>query len=173
MNQALEDEGKESSVYAHTTAGHTTENFAARVFGKAGEDVGEADKDGKKSGGAHMFDVLYTKSYIDTKVTEFFPGAVSAADKAAAHEVLRELAWKHYKDAVSSEHKRKGGDKKYKSVGPIGRLMFYDTPAAATALHDNYDPWVQTQKKFKAFKKAHPVTATSSAAGVLTGAKGS
>src|SRR5690606_1026483 len=110
LNEALEADGKESTVYAHTTAGHTHENFAARAFGKAAGDVKDDKRgDDETGGGAHMFDVLYPTRFVDEQLTRWCPRlAGDHADRAKARHALRERMWAHYKDSISAEHKRKG-----------------------------------------------------------------
>ena len=50
-----EEIGENASVYGHTTKGHATGNFAARVYGK---DAGHA------SNGVSMFDVYFPQSFV-------------------------------------------------------------------------------------------------------------
>ncbi|PKN56668.1 MAG: hypothetical protein CVU56_14930 [Deltaproteobacteria bacterium HGW-Deltaproteobacteria-14] len=159
LNQALEGEGKESSVFAHLTAGHTTENFAARAYGKAAEGVKDTDrKDDETGGGAHMFDVLYTSDYINTQLGRLLPKlpADDAAVRGKARTGLRERMWSHYKDSISSEHKRKESEKRFGE--PIGRLMFMNPEAAKKLLQGDFATWLPkhlgdfatTYKKYRA-----------------------
>jgi hypothetical protein len=55
---------KAATVYGHIVRGHATEVWAARVFGKAAAGVGS---------GAHMFDMLYDKSFIESETARIFP----------------------------------------------------------------------------------------------------
>lgn len=139
LNKQLEGAGKTSTVYAHATAGHTHENHASRVFGKGAEHV--KDKDGDKEGGAHMLQILYPAAFLDGEVARLFPDA-SAEVKTEARSTLRAMAWRHYKDAISTEHRRRrrSKDKRKKKVydSPIGRMMFMDPGAAAKTLQTEF-----------------------------------
>jgi hypothetical protein len=150
LNLALESAGHESSVYAHTTAGHATENFAARVYGKAGNSIGATPAaGGRKPGSPHMFDVLYDEAFLLRQLSAI--GVVRAsisyaevqthAPSAKVASKIRELAWKHYKDSISKEHHRSSSSKRYSQ--PIGRLMFMDPPAARTLLHADFATWAK------------------------------
>jgi len=152
LNQGLEEEGHDSSVYGHTTAGHATENFAARVYGQAGQEVGPEAAEGEdKAGSPHMFDVLYGEAFLlrqlvdlGVKRAEVSYAAVRGhASSSTVADKVREIAWKHYKDSISSEHKRSSRDKRY--AQPIGRLMFMDQDAAKTLLHNDFATWAQTR----------------------------
>jgi hypothetical protein len=58
LQEALDATGKESSVYAHITAGHTTENVSARVFGADAETVvGDGES-------ASIFDIVFPPPFI-------------------------------------------------------------------------------------------------------------
>ncbi|MGH2388068.1 MAG: hypothetical protein ACRDIE_07655, partial [Chloroflexota bacterium] len=81
------DMGPDASVYAHTTAGHTTENFAARVFGK---DAGAG------KGGLQLFDLMYPESFISAQLQALFPGKTQDAWNAL-HDSLRDQMWAHFK----------------------------------------------------------------------------
>ncbi len=134
--------GPDSSVYGHTTAGHTTENFAARVFGK---------ESGDGAGGLHMFDVLYSESFVQSELERLFPD-MSEEDRADRHDSLRELMWAHYKDSISTEHARTGKDKRYDA--PIGREMFIDPKNAEDLLHADWSTWSASRlDKVKPAKK--------------------
>jgi hypothetical protein len=126
--------GPEASVFGHTTAGHTTENFAALVFGK------EA---GGGEGGLHMFDRLYDETFIQAELARLFPDQ-DEDQRAALHDSLREQMWGHYKDSISTEHKRSGKDKHY--TVQIGKKMFTDPDGAKALLHQDWTAnWITTR----------------------------
>jgi hypothetical protein len=107
--------GPQASVWAHTTAGHTTENFAARVFGAdAGGTTGS-------QGGLQAFDVLYPESFIASELARLYPSA-TAAQRPALHSSLREEMWRHYQDSITGEHGRSDRNKRYPV--PMGQEMF-------------------------------------------------
>ena len=85
--EALQAEGMDqSSVFAHITAGHTTENFSARVFGARAEEV---NGDGAS---ASLFDLVYTPDYVASQVTAMGDGAtVEDVRKRMWRVVLREM----------------------------------------------------------------------------------
>jgi len=152
LNIALEGAGHESTVYAHTTAGHTTENFAARVYGKEGNQIGaEPAGGGRKAGSPHMFDVLYGEAFLLQHLSALgvsragvsYAAVRAHKSSAAVASQIREIAWRHYKDSITNEHKRSGSSKRYKE--PIGRLMFMDPAAARTLLHADFSTWAQSR----------------------------
>ncbi|MGH2532460.1 MAG: peptidoglycan-binding domain-containing protein [Thermomicrobiales bacterium] len=126
--------GPDASVYGHTTAGHTTENFAALVFGK---DAGGGE------GGLHMFDLLYDEAFIQSELERLLPDQ-AAPERAALHHSLREQMWKHYKDSISAEHKRSKKEKRY--AVQIGKEMFTDPDNAKALLHQDWtDNWIPSR----------------------------
>jgi peptidoglycan hydrolase-like protein with peptidoglycan-binding domain len=126
--------GPEASVYGHTTAGHTTENFAALVFGK---DAGGGE------GGLHMFDRLYPEDFIQSELARLFPDQ-NDEQRAALHDSLREQMWAHYKDSISGEAHRGKKDKRY--AVQIGKEMFLNPDNAAALLHQDWTTnWIPTR----------------------------
>lgn len=126
--------GPDASVYGHTTAGHTTENFAALVFGK---DAGGGE------GGLHMFDRLYKEDFIQSELARLFPEQ-DGAGRGALHDSLREQMWEHYKDSISGEHHRGRKDKRY-SV-QIGKEMFTNPDNASALLHEDWTAnWIPSR----------------------------
>lgn len=154
--------GPEATVFGHLSAGHTTENYAARVFGRG---AGGA-------GGLHMFDLLYDEEFIQTELARLFP-ANTDEERATLHDRLRDQMWEHFKDSISGEHKRgqlvKGagakkiwtGDKRYKGISaPIGREMFVNPEAVRLVLHQDWTAnWIPSRLdkvKPKPTKKSKP-----------------
>lgn len=115
--------GKDATVSAHTTVGHTTENYAARVFGA--EAGGGAD-------GITLFDAMYPETYVQSELGRLFPD-LGADDRGARHDSLREQMWAHFKDAILGDHKRTGKNKRYPV--PMGQETFTN-PDNARALLD-------------------------------------
>jgi hypothetical protein len=58
LQEALNATGKDSTVFAHITAGHTTENISARVFGAQAEEAAEGGTS------ASLLDVVFPADYI-------------------------------------------------------------------------------------------------------------
>ena len=58
LREALDETGKESSVFAHITAGHTTENVSARVFGAHAQDAAPGGTS------ASLLDVIFPPEYM-------------------------------------------------------------------------------------------------------------
>ena len=130
--------GPKASVWAHTTAGHTTENFAARVFG--------ADSGGAPGqGGLQAFDVIYPESFIQSEVTRLYPQATDA-QRAKYHDSLREQMWAQYQDSITGELARSGKSKRYKL--PMGQEMFSDPDHARELMQADWkNNWVPTHVK--------------------------
>lgn len=139
-DQLAKELGPDASVYGHSTAGHTTENFAAKVFGKGA---------GEGEGGLHMMDVMYPESFIQSELLRLFP-ELGDEEREARHDGLREQMWAHYKDSISKEHHRGKDEKKYPV--PIGREMFLNPDNARQLLHENWTrEWIDKRlKKVKA-----------------------
>jgi hypothetical protein len=144
--------GSNASVYGHTTAGHTTENAAARVFGK---------DSGAGTGGLQMFDLLYDDAFIQAELRRLFPDKADERH-AALHKGLREQMWLHYKDSVVAEHKRGGyktvtdpATKKTKKVRvpkrypagtlPLGQEMFINPENAKRLLRADWATWITSR----------------------------
>jgi hypothetical protein len=129
-----EELGSQSTVYGHTTAGHTTENFAARVFGQGA---------GGGKGGLHMFDVLYPESFIQDELTRLFPDQTED-EWAQLHNSLREQMWKHYKKSIGTKSEYA---KNHYSI-PIGREMFINPSNAQNLLQDDWkNKWIPAHLK--------------------------
>ena len=125
-----EDLGPEASVYGLTTAGHTTENYAARVFGAA---AGGA-------GGVHMFEVLYTEDFIQSELVPLWPDGTEE-ERAELHDPLREQMWAHYPDSISGERGRSRRSRRYHV--PIGQEMFVSPANARALVQADFPRWVQ------------------------------
>ena len=123
--------GPEASVYGHTTAAHTTENFAARVYGAG---AGGA-------GGLHMFDVLYTEAFIQSELARLFADKTEG-ERAELHDPLREQMWAHYKDSITGEHHRR--QKRYPV--PIGQEMFVNPANARALVQADFQTWVEPRR---------------------------
>jgi hypothetical protein len=93
LAQAL---GPEAQVAAHLSSGHTTENYAARIF-----------RGGDTGGGEHFFNAIYDRKFVD-KALE---GVVEGRDvppgsplEQRYREALRKEMWNHYRDCIQGEH---------------------------------------------------------------------
>ncbi len=114
--------GTDASVYAHTTTGHTTENYASRVFG--------ADAGGGQ-GGIQIFEVLYPRSFIEAQVQTPAVQQIlhrtdgPSPDPAADYGHVRTAMWNHYRASIGPG----------RTVGgrPIGQEMMVN-PSNASAL---------------------------------------
>jgi hypothetical protein len=120
MAQAL---GPDATVSAHTTVGHTTENYAARVYG--------AEAGGGMEG-ITLFDSMYPESYVQSELVRLFSD-LSDEDRTSRHDSLREQMYAHFKDAILGDHKRADKDKRYPV--PMGQEAFVN-PNHARALLD-------------------------------------
>ena len=124
-----EELGDESTVYGHTTAAHTTENFAARVFGQGA---------GGGEGGLHMFDVMYPESLIQDELKRLLPDRTED-EWDGLHDSLREQMWTHYKNSIGPKSKYA---KDHYSI-PIGREMFINSSNAQKLLQDDWQSkWI-------------------------------
>ncbi|HEX2901117.1 MAG TPA: peptidoglycan-binding domain-containing protein, partial [Bacteroidia bacterium] len=104
--------GKDSSVYAHLSAGHTVDNYSARVFGK------QAGKDATVSrGGVHIFYLLYPETFRDAEALRL----------GKTREKTRAQMLKHYKAMMDTSSKDKlsvlNPEGKL-APGRLGALMF-------------------------------------------------
>lgn len=119
--------GEDASVYAHTTTGHTTENYAARVFG---HDAGGGQ------GGLQLFEVLYPRSFIEAEVLRPAVQQIlhrndgPPANAAADYRVVREAMWAHYRASIGPG-RRVGGR-------PIGQEMMVNPSNAARLLQADW-----------------------------------
>ncbi|HHG83291.1 MAG TPA: DUF4157 domain-containing protein, partial [Bacteroidetes bacterium] len=101
-----EELGGDASVYAHLSAGHTVNNYSARVFGK------DAGKDASKDqAGVHIFRLLYDDAFVTAEATR-----LGKTKKAVSAKM-----WKHFKVRMSDSHKGKfsieNNDGKTEKVG--------------------------------------------------------
>jgi hypothetical protein len=128
MAQAL---GPDATVSAHTTVGHTTENYAARVYGA------EA---GGGTEGITLFDSMYPESYVQSELVRLFPD-LGDEDRASRHDSLREQMYAHFKDAIKGEHHRAGKDKRYPV--PMGQETFTNPSNARALLNTDWQThWI-------------------------------
>lgn len=126
--------GPNASVYGHITVGHTTENYAARVFG-AGAGGGQ--------GGVHLFDVMYPAEFIDSELTRLFP-AKQEMQRAALRGPLRDQMWRHYIDSIQGDHFRTGKAKRYPV--PMGQEMFVNPENARRLMQQDWQTnWIPTR----------------------------
>ncbi len=126
--------GPQASVYAHTTVGHTTENYAARVFGQ------EA---GAGMGGAHVFDTMYPSRFVTSELGRLFPD-LTDAEKETRRDSMRSQMWAHFKDAVLGEHNRT--DKQKRFSRPMGQEIFVDPNGARELLHNDWTQnWIPSR----------------------------
>lgn len=125
--------GEDASVYAHLSAGHTVNNYSARVFGA------DAGKDATKDqSGVHIFRLLYNDAYVTTEATRL------AKDKKKVENHM----YKHYKKRMSQSH---SGDfsvpgaegEKDRKVNQLGAEMFSDLEGTTTMLHTDWTTWVK------------------------------
>lgn len=126
--------GEDASVWSHTTAGHTTENYAARVFGAAS---------GPGEGGAHAFDLMYPDAFIQSELQRLYP-TLAPTVRATKHDPLRELMWQHFKDCILAEHKRSTSAKRFDVK--MGQEMFLNPDQASTLMQADWPTWVATKK---------------------------
>lgn len=84
LQEALNATGKDSTVFAHITAGHTTENVSARVFGA------EAERAGEGGTSASLLDVVFPADYV----------AAQAEERGWTVEQTREKLWKFLKKQI-------------------------------------------------------------------------
>ncbi len=122
--------GPDATVSAHTTVGHTTENYAARVFGA------EA---GGGAAGISLFDSMYPETYVQSELLRLFPAPIDDAGRTARHGSLRDLMWEHFKDAVIGEHGRAPRDKRF--TVPMGQETFVNPDNARTLLYADWQTW--------------------------------
>jgi hypothetical protein len=114
--------------------GHTTENYAARVFGQ------EA---GAGMGGAHVFDTMYPSSFVSTELSRLFPN-LTDAEREARRDSMRSQMWAHFKDAVLGEHNRT--DRQRRFSRPMGQEIFVNPEGARTLLHSDWTQnWIPSR----------------------------
>ncbi len=148
LAQAL---GPQSTVFGHTTSGHTSENYASRVFGHQA---------GGGEGGIHIFNLLYDNAFVSAELQRLFPDH-TPEEREAARSALRNMMWDHYKDSISTEHhrlpdrehtvckKNKQGQEKCITYSPkeyerpLGQEMFVNPANAIALMHQNWqERWV-------------------------------
>jgi hypothetical protein len=84
LQEALDATGKRSTVYAHVTAGHTTENVSARVFGADAETVvGDGES-------ASLFDIVFPPVFV----------AEQAIRNGWTVDQARDKLWRFFKDQI-------------------------------------------------------------------------
>ncbi len=81
--------GEEASVYGHTTAGHLTGNYAARVYGK--------DADGAVNG-KHMFDVYFPASFIKEQANK----------RGTTEQAMRTSMYSYYTSNYNKNNQARG-----------------------------------------------------------------
>ena len=118
--------GPDASVYAHTTAGHTTENFAARIFG---HDAGGGPE------GAAMFNVMYPSAFVDAELARLFSNKTDE-ERAQLRNSLRHQMWNHFRDSVAGEHQRPRRQKRYPV--PMGQETFVNPDHARALLQADW-----------------------------------
>lgn len=141
LSEAL---GDDTSVYAHLTAGHTTRNIAAVVFGK----------DAGADNGTHIFSLLYPSSFVEEQLNELFPD-LPKEQRDAARKILVTAMSKHYK-----------GTKQYKGVTAkkievpdsdrdtnVGSEMFTNPESAKQIIHKDWKDSYVKSSYFKTYKK--------------------
>ncbi|MBT9558257.1 MAG: hypothetical protein IV100_19645 [Myxococcales bacterium] len=119
--------GEGASVYAHTTTGHTTENYASRVFGADG---------GGGQGGIQIFEILYPRTYVEAEVQrpaiqQLLHGTNGPpANAAADYTAVREAMWNHYRRSIGPG----------RTVGgrPIGQEMMANPQNASRLLQADW-----------------------------------
>jgi hypothetical protein len=128
-----EELGEDASVYAHLSAGHTVNNYSARVFGA------DAGKDATKDqGGVHIFRLLYNDAYVTSEATRL------GKDKKKVEDHM----YKHYKKRMSDSHSGNfsvpGAEgEEDRKVNQLGAEMFSDLEGTTTMLHTDWTTWVK------------------------------
>ncbi|MFN8397208.1 MAG: DUF4157 domain-containing protein [Bacteroidia bacterium] len=124
--------GKDASVYAHLSAGHTVNNYSARVFGKdAGKDATQ-DK-----GGVHIFRLLYPSTFVESEAKRL----------GKTKEQVSAKMWKHFTQRMSDGHSGKfsitNAQGKAEKI-QLGSEMFSDLERSKTILQTDWATWVQS-----------------------------
>jgi hypothetical protein len=134
--------GGDGSVFAHTTKGHTTENYAGRVFGaRANATPGE--------GGIQIFELLYPRSFIEQEVDRLGPRLAGKSGEDL-YETLRDEMWDHFRDSITNDHSRSLSHKQFKDdkyqdgYVPMGQEIFVDPENAGRLLRNDWqDHWIE------------------------------
>lgn len=148
-DELREKEHKESSVYAHINAKHTTENPYARVFGyEAGEEMG----------GKSMFDMLYPSEFTNGELLKLAPDLLSrsADEQEQLHGRMRAAMWRHYLDCIQGEHHRRdaGKDTVFGRRTYTGMEMFQDPSGTATKLQADFQSrWLTDERRADILRK--------------------
>ncbi|HEY0993671.1 MAG TPA: DUF4157 domain-containing protein [Kofleriaceae bacterium] len=142
--------GDQATVLAPGTGGHTTENYAARVFGAEATAAGV-----EAGGGLSYFDVMYPEAYVQDQVDglgRFVSGldvaALDRAQRAALHDEVRRVMWDQFRDSVVGEQARveTGETRRYAQRTGIptfamGQEMFLHPDAARVLLHADWEEY--------------------------------
>jgi len=114
LQEALDATGKESSVYAHITAGHTTENVSARVFGADAESVvGDGES-------ASLFDIVFPPAFV----------AEQAIRNGWTVDTARGKLWRFFKNQIYQD----GGPR-----GSEGMELFTDIDDKSDEFQDRFE----------------------------------
>ena len=134
--------GGEGSVFAHTTTGHTTENYAARVFGARANAPPDA-------GGIQIFELLYPRSFIEQEVVRL-GSRLGGKGGGDLYETLRDEMWEHFRDSITNEHSRSVNNKRFKDDSykdgyvPMGQEIFVNPDNAGRILRKDWqDRWIE------------------------------
>jgi hypothetical protein len=134
--------GGDGSVFAHTTTGHTTENYAARVFGARANATPGA-------GGIQIFELLYPRSFIDEELVRLGTRWAGHSEEDP-YTTLREKMWEHFRDSITGEHSRGFSKKRFKDdeyeggYVPMGQEIFVDPDNAGRLLRKDWqDYWTE------------------------------
>jgi hypothetical protein len=124
-----EELGEDASVYGHLSAGHTTNNYSARVFGAdAGRDATQDQS------GVHIFDLLYDAAFVTSEAERL------GKERTAVYEWMLS----HYKGRMNDSHHGRfsvtsgqGAQAQTEQIG-LGSLMFTDIERAKTILRNDW-----------------------------------
>lgn len=133
--------GQDATVYSHLTAGHTTRNFAAVVFGK---EAGE-------NNGIHMFSLLYPDGFAASEIDRLFPSMEAASKEKAKAIILKEMA-EHYKNTTSREVSEIDPEFKGTSTN-MGAEMFTDLSKSRSLFQEHWkNKWIALEANLKQLK---------------------
>jgi peptidoglycan hydrolase-like protein with peptidoglycan-binding domain len=134
--------GGGGSVFAHTTTGHTTENYAARVFGARANATPGA-------GGIQIFELLYPRSFIEEELVRLGPRWAGQSEEDL-YETLRDEMWEHFRDSITGEHSQSFSEKRFKDdeykdgYVPMGQEIFVNPDNAGRLLRKDWqDYWTE------------------------------